>query len=602
MTQKVSAIVSLLPLTSEDPPQIGPYRLVGRLGAGGMGVVFAGIDARGVRAAVKLVHASYASDLEFRARFAREIAVLGRVKGVCTARILDSDGNAARPWLAAEYVPGPSLEAQVRAHGLLQGDQLFGLAAGIAEALVAVHAAGVVHRDLKPSNVILSPSGPKLVDFGIARVLDASVMTRTGILVGSPGWVSPEEYGDVPAGPSADVYGWAMLVVYAATGVPPYGTGRPEVLALKVLNETVDTSMVPYGLRGLVDRALAKTPKTRLSSPELLGAVAEAWRTHQGTRVINSVGAADEVTARLDRTWIFPVEDQSWPAAQAPTTTAPKGRRNITIVATAAAVAAALGAAVALNVLSDNENQRKQRAETTAIQTGRPSSTSTNPTSTPVATPVVKTQPPPSTTAELAAAIELALETTPAGTFRFEGGFTQSAAGGMATGRFMSHLTDDDLDVRIRTSEDGSHRYVVVADTVYPQQGGTDGSSIDGMSPADPNWYGLLVAGTAGPSILLEVVANSTRLKRKGRNYSGTLAVEDTNGPLRQLLNSWSDGDVAETMPDSYITFKLTIDGEDRPQKFEIAWCVPISDVEIYRSVFTTTYSKWTSSHKITEP
>lgn len=284
-----------------------------------MGVVFAGIDTRGVRVAVKLIHASYASDSEFRARFAREISVLDRVNGACTARILDSDGNAARPWLAAEYVPGPTLENHVRTHGTLQGDALFGLAAGLAEALVAVHAAGVVHRDIKPSNVILSPSGPKLVDFGIARALDASVMTRTGTLVGSPGWVSPEEYSDAPAGPPADVYGWAMLVVYAATGAPPYGTGRPEVLALKVLNETVDTSMLPNLLRSLVDRALAKLPETRPSSRELLDMAAKAWQAHQGTQAIDSFEAADNVTARLDRTWILPIEDLNWPAAPAAT-------------------------------------------------------------------------------------------------------------------------------------------------------------------------------------------------------------------------------------------------------------------------------------------
>ncbi|MET8142123.1 serine/threonine-protein kinase [Sphaerisporangium sp. NPDC005288] len=607
--QQVSAAVALLPLTIEDPLQIGPYRLVGRLGAGGMGVVFAGIDGRGVRVAVKLIHGTYASDPEFRARFAREISILDRVKGVCTAQILDSDGNAARPWLAAEYVSGPTLEDQVRTHGALRADELFGLVAGLAEALVAVHAVGVVHRDIKPSNVILSPNGPKLVDFGIARALDASVMTRTGTLVGSPGWVSPEEYSDAPAGPAADVYGWAMLVVYAATGAPPYGTGRPEVLALKVLNDTVDTSMVPDLLRGLVDRALTKTPETRPSSNELLDAVAEAWRTYQGTQVIDSTGAANDVTARLSRTWILPIEDLSWPAVPAATLRAPKGRRNVVVAVTAAAVALGLGVVVALKVLPDHVDERKQPTDIAAAQTSRPSSTSANRTSTPTATAAVKVKsstrqslPPPSTTTELAAAIELALEATPAGRFSFEGGFTQSSAGGMATGRFVNHLASDDLDVKIQTNEEAGHRYVVVADAIYPKRPGADRSSIERLSPANPSWYALMVAGTAGPSIIREVVANSARMKHKGRNYSGTLAIEDTNGLLRQLLNSWSAGDVAETSADSYITFKLTIDSEDRPKKFEIAWCVPVSHVEIYKSVFTTTYSNWTTSHKITKP
>ncbi|MFJ2033956.1 serine/threonine protein kinase [Streptosporangium sp. NPDC087985] len=596
------ATAALRPLTVEDPPQIGPYRLVGRLGAGGMGVVFAGIDTLGVRVAVKLIHASYASDSEFRARFTREISVLDRVNGACTARILDSDGNAARPWLAAEYVPGPTLESHVRTHGTLQGDALFGLAAGLAEALVAVHAVGVVHRDIKPSNVILSPNGPKLVDFGIARALDASVMTRTGTLVGSPGWVSPEEYSDAPAGPPADVYGWAMLVVYAATGVPPYGAGRPEVLALKVLNETVNTSMLPNLLRGLVDRALAKLPETRPSSRELLDMAAEAWRAHQETQAIDSFEAADNVTARLDRTWVLPVEDPSWPAVPAATRKAPKSRRTGAVTA----IAVGLAAVIALKVLPGDTDERKQQTDVTAVPTSHPSSTSANLKSTPTATAAVKTEssppqpaPPPSTITELAAAIELAMEATPAGTFSFEGGFTQSNAGGIATGRFMNHLAYDDLDVKIMTYEGFSRRYVVLSKTVYPKNQGSDGSPIERISSANPDWYGLVVAGTAGPSIIREIVANSARLKRKGRNYSGTLAIEDTNGPLRQLLNSWTGDDVAKTNADSYIIFKLTIDNEDRPKKFEIAWCVPITDVEIYKSVFTTTYKNWTTSHKI---
>ncbi|MEV7966927.1 serine/threonine-protein kinase [Sphaerisporangium sp. NPDC088356] len=609
MTQQVTATAALLPLTRQDPPRIGPYQLVGRLGAGGMGVVYAGIDARGVRVAVKVVHASYASDPEFRARFAREISVLCRVKGVCTARILDSDGSAARPWLSAEYVSGPTLEAQVRAHGALQGDELFGLAAGLAEALVAVHGASVVHRDIKPSNVILSPNGPKLVDFGIARALDASVMTRSGTLIGSPGWVSPEEYGDAPAGPPADVYGWAMLVVYAAAGAPPYGTGRPEVLALKVLNEHVDTSMVPDVLRGLVDKALAKSPETRPTSHELLATVAEAWRTYQGTQVIEDAGAADDVTALLNRTWILPAGELRWPDVSAAVSTAPKGRRRLVLVGKAAVIAVGLGAVVALKVLSVDADQDRKRTSVVTVQDSRPSSASTSPRSPSIAATPVKAEPsparpapPPGTTAELAAAIELALETTPAGTFSFAGGFTQSSAGGRASGRFVNHMDEDDLDVKLESEEGVGRRYVVVANTIYPKRRGAKGSPIEEMASANPDWYGLMIAGTAGPSVIREVVANSTRFKRKGRSYYGILPIEKTNGLLRGLLSSWMGGDIAETSSDSYITFKLAIDGEDRPKKFEIAWCVPVPGVEIYRSVFATTYSDWKSSGKIKKP
>ncbi|GGQ00552.1 serine/threonine protein kinase [Streptosporangium pseudovulgare] len=307
----------MLPLLSGDPREIGPYRLVGRLGAGGMGVVYAGVDDVGRRVAVKLVHEPLSVDLEFRRRFSREISVLDGVEGVCLARVLGSDPGTERPWLATEYIPGPTIEQHVRAEGPLSGDALYGLAAGVAEALVAMHAAGVVHRDLKPSNVILAPGGPRLIDFGIAKVLDGSTMTHTGTLVGSPGWISPEEYGEGSAGTPADVYGWALLVFFAVTGEPPYGTGRPEVLAYRVREETPDTGAVPADLRGLVERALAKDPAERPAAAEVLAGVTDAWRD----RADDLAEPEADATVMIQRTWVLsPGETTEWPEPPAPPT------------------------------------------------------------------------------------------------------------------------------------------------------------------------------------------------------------------------------------------------------------------------------------------
>ncbi|GIH72029.1 hypothetical protein Mth01_42820 [Sphaerimonospora thailandensis] len=276
-----------------------------------MGTVFAGVNRRGERVAVKLIHPSLAGDDEFRARFAREVAVLGRIRSSCTARVHEADAAAAQPWLATEYVPGPTLEQRLKSGSPLSGDELFGLAAGLAEALVAIHGAGVVHRDLKPTNVILSPSGPKVIDFGIARALDETALTKTGTLVGSPGWVSPEEYRGESGGSAADIYGWGVLLVYAASGSLPYGTGRPEVLALKVLNDDVDISAVPEELRDLVERSVAKKPENRPGSSEVLAGVVNAWRQDPS----DESDPSDYVTQRLDRTWIMPVEEGTpWPA------------------------------------------------------------------------------------------------------------------------------------------------------------------------------------------------------------------------------------------------------------------------------------------------
>ena len=301
----------MLPLLTGDPREIGPYRVVGRLGAGGMGVVYAAVDASGRRVAVKLVHEALSTDLEFRRRFSREISVLGEVGGACVARVLGSDSGTERPWLAAEYVAGPTIEQHLRAEGPLTGDALYGLAAGLAEALVSMHALGVVHRDLKPSNVILSSEGPRLIDFGIAKVLDGSTMTHTGTLIGSPGWISPEEYGDGPSGTPADVYGWALLVLFAVTGEHPYGTGRPEVLAYRVRERMPETGAVPEGLRGLVERGLAKDPAERPAAAEILATVTDTWRGQVGEQEPET-----DLTSLIQRTWVLPREETSdWPDA-----------------------------------------------------------------------------------------------------------------------------------------------------------------------------------------------------------------------------------------------------------------------------------------------
>ena len=260
-------------LQKGDPSRVGGYRLTARLGAGGMGVVYLGTAKDGSQVAIKMLRPELADDNEFRARFRREAAALEKVRGLCTVRVIEADSQCPRPFLVTEYAEGPSLAEWVSSRGPFRTEMLYGLATGLAEALTAIHAAGIVHRDLKPSNVLLTATGPKVIDFGIAQALDATVLTRTGITVGTPGYMAPEQILG-HAGQPADVFAWGVTVAYAATGQSPFGAGPADAILYRVLHELPDLSGVFPEVRPLVEAALAKQPGQRPSAPDLLGQLA----------------------------------------------------------------------------------------------------------------------------------------------------------------------------------------------------------------------------------------------------------------------------------------------------------------------------------------
>jgi Protein kinase domain len=262
-------------LHAGDPRQIGPYLLLGRLGAGGMGQVFLGRSPGRRLVAVKVIRAGLTEDPGFRARFAREVAAASVVSGVFTAPVVDADPTAPLPWLATAYVSGPSLAEAVRGHGPLPVDSVLALAAGLAEGLVAIHAAGVVHRDLKPSNVLLAADGPRVIDFGISRAVDATQMTQTGALIGSPAFMSPEQFqGD--AGPASDVFSLGAVLAFAATGEPPFGHGELAALIYRVVHGTPHLDRLPGPVRPLVGRCLAKDPGQRPTAAQFLAELTAA--------------------------------------------------------------------------------------------------------------------------------------------------------------------------------------------------------------------------------------------------------------------------------------------------------------------------------------
>ncbi|MFH8621339.1 serine/threonine-protein kinase [Streptomyces vietnamensis] len=273
-------------LHAEDPVSVGPFRLIGRLGVGGMGRVFLARSAGGRTVAVKVVHAELAAQDEFRRRFAREVAALERVGGTGTAPVLGSDTTAESPWVAIGYVPGPSLRTVVGDEfGPLPPATVRALASGLARALDHIHAAGLVHRDLKPSNVLLTVDGPRIIDFGIARAVDhvaeGGNLTTTGAVVGSPGFMSPEQVRGDQVSPASDVFCLGSVLAYAATGRAPFGTADSGVHAtmFRIAHDEPDLTDLPPELSGLIRACLAKDPAARPTATEIVETlpVADPW-------------------------------------------------------------------------------------------------------------------------------------------------------------------------------------------------------------------------------------------------------------------------------------------------------------------------------------
>jgi outer membrane protein assembly factor BamB len=261
------------PLRAGDPRQVGEFRLQARLGAGGMGQVFLGYSPAGRAVAVKICHHDLAADPAFVLRFAREVDAASSVNGLYTAQVIAAGPRDDPPWLATTYVPGPSLQQMIRGNGPLPEAAVWRLAAGLAEALRAIHARGIVHRDLKPTNVLLAADGPKVIDFGVARALDGSVLTTTGYALGSPSYMSPEQVAGQPAGPASDVFALGSVICFAASGVVPFGEGdAPSVLFKIMYEQPILGAMPSVALRDLAAACLARDAEHRATLAWVLSA------------------------------------------------------------------------------------------------------------------------------------------------------------------------------------------------------------------------------------------------------------------------------------------------------------------------------------------
>ncbi len=257
------------PLVAGDPTQLGSFELSGRIGEGGQGIVFLGTDAEGERAAVKLLHVKFTGDLSARARFARELKAAKRVASFCTARVIEADLDGDTPYIASEYIEGPALKEIIDREGPLRGTVLDRLAIGTATALTAIHHASIVHRDLKPDNVLIAADGPRVVDFGIARIIDSSG-TITSRAIGTPAYMAPEQIAGDEVGPYTDVFSWGATITFAATGTSVFEGSSIAAVLNRILNHEVDVGMMPEPLRGVVRAALSKSPAERPSADQIL--------------------------------------------------------------------------------------------------------------------------------------------------------------------------------------------------------------------------------------------------------------------------------------------------------------------------------------------
>jgi serine/threonine protein kinase/outer membrane protein assembly factor BamB len=253
------------PLTAEDPVRVGGFRLEARLGSGGMGQVFLGSSLEGRAVAVKVVHASLAADQAFRVRFRREVAAAQAVSGAYTASVVSAGPDDDPPWMATEFVQGPSLWQAVTTAGPLPVPTVWRLAAGLVAALQAVHSCGLVHRDLKPQNVLLSEDGPRLIDFGVCQALGDSAVTGTGLIVGTPPYMSPEQAKGKRAGAASDVFSLGCVLAFAATGMPPYGNGQPAAVLYRIVHAAPALGGLGGELHDLIAACLAKPATERPS-------------------------------------------------------------------------------------------------------------------------------------------------------------------------------------------------------------------------------------------------------------------------------------------------------------------------------------------------
>jgi serine/threonine protein kinase len=553
--------LTVTPRRSGDPGRLGHHRIIGRLGQGGQGIVYLGEGPGGERVAVKML----TGDLD--RSFARELAAARQVAEFCTARVIAADLDHDPPYVVSEYIDGPPLASVAPLHGAA----LTRLAIATATALTAIHRAGVVHRDFKPGNVLMAPDGPRVIDFGIARLVDSS--TTSGGLSGTPRYMAPEQFAGGPVGPAADVFAWGCTMVFAATGRPPFGGDTLPAVIHRILYAEPDLTGLPEPLRGTVARCLAKDPSHRPAARDLL------------LELLGESGPGGELEALRQRAT----------AAVAATAARPTRRR---VLMGAGAITAALAAAGA--ALWGRIPQSGASATPTASSPpSQPASPTPTPTRSPSSSPsrtrstTAPPSPPPAEPRRLASALQSAMAVSPMANFRHEGGLSQSDIHAQASGRLVyKHGFDSTIgvDCTMTLARPARTRAVLIA------AGDGEGVYIDGRKLGDeddsgPGLAARMVALMASVAMAVDLVTLTTDIRRSGRAYAGSLDTDRAPQAVQVFLAdiaNWEHEQLAETT----LSWQLTLDEADRPRAYSLTWRFPIAGA-VLTSTWTTTYSRW---------
>ncbi|GAA1256836.1 hypothetical protein GCM10009677_03830 [Sphaerisporangium rubeum] len=552
-------------LRVEDPRRVGRFQIVARLGEGGQGVVYLGVADGGEQAAVKVFHSSVRVGQE--SGIVRELTAARQVAEFCTVRILEIGLEARPPYIASEYVEGPTLQHVIENDGPRHGAGLHRLAITTITALAAIHRAGVVHRDFKPGNVLIGADGPRVIDFGIARLTGASV--TTGGAAGSPAYMAPEHFKGERIGPKADVFAWGSTIAYAATGAPPFGGDTLAAIAYRILHDEPDLGALPAPLRNVVAPCLAKDPALRPTAKDvLLRLLDDKGDTTAEVAVPVPAGGPDGVTA---------------PGK-------PVSRRTL-LASVAGGVVVAGGGAV----LAYATARREEPKPPVTSPAGR-SQASATPSPSPS-----RVAPPPANAIELAAAMDTAVTARPVADFSFMGGFAESSAFARASGRLAYGPAGPDgpgFDIRVRGS---GERVVVLGLTGYAMNHGKKAFDLyaepgGGERPAYAE-AASMVAATASVLTILELIAASRGVRRKGRTYSASISTSSAGVGLHQLFGPWN-----ANLDATYLSYSITIDGSELPTRFELTWKVPVGGAGFYESSFVTSYGNWRSGPPITDP